>query len=122
MWNVQFSNGKCNEINKIKEHKLHLERIVTAKTMLDVKEPVKPLFLASRAKKEKMDEDRQRKIYKDNIVLVKKIIEINNKPSPYNTIVCQVQPCPAFDKTTFQVKKKKYDMDLENIVNNLLIS
>jgi len=115
MWNTQYSNSRCNEINKIKEHKMHLERLVTAKSTLDVKEPMKPTFLIHNAKKEKMEEERQMKIYYENHKIVRKIIDITKKPSPYNIQVCQVQRCPAFDKTTFQKNKMKYDIDVDNM-------
>ncbi len=116
MWNTHYSNRRCNEIEKIREHKMHLERLVTTKSALDVKEPLKPAFLVHKAKKEKMEQEKQMKIYYENNVLVKKIIDITNKPSPYNVVSLQVQRCPAYDKTYYQVKKKKLDLDKENLV------
>jgi hypothetical protein len=56
MWNTSYSNRKCNEIERIKDHRMHLERIVTVRSSLDTTEPYKPKFLGERLKKEKMDE------------------------------------------------------------------
>lgn len=116
MWNTHYSNRKCNEIEKIKEHKMHLERIVTVKTTLDMKQPKKPRFLVERSKKEKCEGEKKNKIFYENNVLLGKIIEIEKKPSQYNADMLVPSRCPAFDKTTFQIKKKKYEIDKENMV------
>ena len=97
---------------------MHLERIVTVKTTLDVKQPKKPKFLIERSKKEKTEEEKKNKIFYENNVLLGKIIEIEKKPSPYNPNLLLPTRCPAFDKTTFQIKKRKYEIDNENMVDN----
>jgi hypothetical protein len=117
MWNMSFSNRICNEHNKIREHKLHLERIITTKPVIDVKEPIKPSFLQFKAKKEKMEQERFMQINYENTVLLKKIIDIEKKPSPYNPVNLQVAYCPAYDKVHYIERKKKYDLDKENLVN-----
>ncbi len=58
MWNRSYSNRKCNELERIREHRMHLERIVTVRSSLDLKEPYKPKFLSERLKKEKIEEGR----------------------------------------------------------------
>jgi hypothetical protein len=120
MWTTHYSNRRCNEIEKIKEHKMHLERLVTVKTMLDIKEPKKPGFLVFKAKKEKMEQEKKMKINFENRVLLTKIIDIEKKPSPYNPVILLPARCPAYDKTTYQIKKKKYDLDKNNLVNLFL--
>jgi len=117
MWNTHYSNRRCNEIEKIREHKMHLERLVTAKPILDVKEPHKPMFLVQRAKKEATEAEKKSKINYENRVLLGKIVHIENKPSPYNLNIVAPSRCPAFDKTYFMKKKKKYELDKENLVN-----
>ena len=120
MWNLHYSNRKCNEIEKIKDHKRHLERIVTVKPMLDVKAPVKPGFLTKRSKKEATEKEFNDKVSYENKVLLGKIIEIEKKPSSYNPVLLLPSRCPAFDKTTFQIKRKKFEIDKENLVLNYL--
>jgi hypothetical protein len=56
MWNKAYSNRKCNELERIKDHRMHLERIITIRSSLDIAEPHQPKFLKERLKKEKMDE------------------------------------------------------------------
>lgn len=56
MWNITISNKKCNEFDKIRDHRLHLERLITSKARLDQTTPNKPSFLMYKAKKLKMEE------------------------------------------------------------------
>lgn len=113
---MNYSNRLCNEYNRIREHKNHLERIVTIKPVIDIKEPSKPSFLIFKAKKEKMEQEKMNKINYENNVLLTKIIDIVNKPSPYNPMNLQVKPCPAFSKLEYIQRKKKFDIDQENLV------
>ncbi len=119
---MHYSNGKCQTYEKIRDHNMHIERILTAKPIIDIKEPSKPSFLVFRAKKEKMEQEKLSKISYENNVLLKKIITIESKPSPYNPANLQVKYCPAFDKTYFVSKKKKWDIDKENLVDSLIIT
>ena len=116
MWNTQYANRKCQDFEKIREHKMHLERLVTIKRVIDIKEPNKPGFLVHKAKNEKMTEENNMKVNYENLVLLGKIRDIENKPSPYNNAVVKPIRCPAFDKTTFQRKKKNFEIDKENLV------
>ncbi len=117
MWNSQFSNSRCNEMEKIKEQKMHLERLITSKSTMSMEEPMKPSFLYTRSKKEQIEKEKRTKIDYENGVLVKKIVEITNKPSPYNIERCRIPRCPAFDKNTYAYvkNKKKYDIDVDNL-------
>jgi hypothetical protein len=133
MWNLTYSNQKCYEIEKIREHRLHLERIVTMKKGIDIKEPHKPSFLVFKAKKEIMEEgnyfkilfyiEKNSKINYENQILLKRIIEIENKPSTYHPVNVQVKECPAFDKNFYVNKRKKYNLEQDNMVSyiNFLI-
>ena len=53
-----YSNRKLKEYEKIREHRMHLERLVTVRSSIDKKEPIKPLFMKERLKKEKIEEGR----------------------------------------------------------------
>lgn len=54
MWHLQINNRKCNEFEKIRSHKMFLEKIYSIKPSIDIKEPKKPSFLIFKAKKEVM--------------------------------------------------------------------
>jgi hypothetical protein len=86
-----------------------------------VKEPVKPSFLTFKAKKEKMEQERLLKINYENSVLLKKIIDIEKKPSPYNPSNLQVGYCPAYDKNYYLKNKKKFDLDKDNLVSRCVL-
>jgi hypothetical protein len=58
MWGLSYANRKCNEYERIREHRMHLERLITIRPSIDDREPKKPRFLVERAKKEKMEEGR----------------------------------------------------------------
>lgn len=119
MWRTQYANRKCNEYEKIREHKMMLERLVTAKSVINIKEPNKPNFLVHKAKKEQIEMENKMKVNYENRVLLTKIIEIESKPSPYNPLILQPKKCPAFDKdkNSFHKKKEKFELDKENLVN-----
>lgn len=56
MWNISISNQKCFELDKIREHRLHLERLATSKSLVNISSPNKPSFLIYKAKKLMMEE------------------------------------------------------------------
>jgi hypothetical protein len=126
MWNLSYGNRKCNEYERIREHRMHLERIVTVKPSIDYKEPKKPTFLAERAKKEKMEEgksylkiiENRMKINYENNVLLKKIIEIEQKPSAYHPYKMNPKRCPAFDDINKNYRNiyEKSKLDNQNLV------
>ncbi len=49
-------------------------------------------------------------------MLLKKILEIENKPSPYNPVNLKVKKCPAYEKTDYVNKQKRNDIHRENEV------
>jgi len=51
MWNFNYSNRKCNEFEKQREHLQHLERVTNIKTAIDKKQPKKPSFLFNKENK-----------------------------------------------------------------------
>ncbi len=59
----------------------------------------------------------------ENKVLLKKIIDIENKPSTYHPVNVQVKYCPAFDRSNYVKKYNKSMLLKENQVSlKLLIS
>jgi len=140
MWNLTFSNRRCNEYDKIKvkfitliwnkEHKLHLERVITIKPRIILKEPLIPSFLLNKSKKEKVSQKQSmfainifklveinRKVGYENRVLLKKIIDIENKNSAYHPCNVQVKYCPAFEKKSYTKNFHKSLLKKENIVS-----
>ena len=56
MWNLSYANKKCNEFERMREHRTHLERIVTSKHNINTTEPKRPQFLTTRLKKEAIEQ------------------------------------------------------------------
>ena len=116
MWNLYHSNRSCNTHEKIKDHNMHIERVLTAKSTLDRNGPIKPSFLVYKAKKEQMEDERKDKIGYENDLLIKKIIKIESKTSPYNPVNLQVKICPAFNNKVYYHQKNRFEIDKENLV------
>lgn len=116
MWNTLYANRIVNFHNKIKEQRLHLERLVTMKPVIDIAEPYKPSFLKTRLKKEQMEEEKQNVIDYENTLLHNKIVEAKIKPGYYNAEVLSPKRYPAFDKKkhTYAKAKKEFDIDVSN--------
>ena len=91
MWNLYHSNRSCNTHEKIKDHNMHIDRVLSAKSTLDKNGPIKPSFLVYKAKKEQMEEESKDKIGYENDNLLKKIIRIESKTSPYNPVNLHVK-------------------------------
>jgi hypothetical protein len=119
MWNLHYGNRSCNTFEKIRDHNMHIERVLTTKSTLDKNGPLKPSFLVYKAKKEQMEDERKDKIAYENRVLLKKIIRIENKASPYNPVNLQVKRCPAYDNKLHYHHKSRFEIDKENLVSYL---
>lgn len=122
MWNLYYSNRKCNMQEKIRDHNMHIDRVLSVKSKLDNIGPSKPSFLIYKAKKEQIEEERADKIDYENNVLLKKILTIGNKPSPYNPVNLQVKRCPAFDNKLYYHQKSRFEIDNENLVCFLYVT
>ena len=116
MWNTKYSNRIVNFHNKIREQRLHLERLVTIKPMIDISEPYKPSFLKNHLKKKEEEEEKQTTIDYENRLLTQKIIETALKPGYYNPVILSPKIYPAFQKEKhFYAKaKEQYDINKSN--------
>jgi len=61
------------------------------------------------------------KIGYENKVLLKKIIEIENKPSYYHPTNVQVKYCPAFESSGYSKNSKKRIMEKDNKVKYIIL-
>lgn len=116
MWNTRYSNRIVNFHNKIREQRLHLERLVTIKPMVDIKEPYQPAFLKKNLKKKEMEEEKQATIDYQNRIYTRKIIEAAIKPGYYNSEILSPKKYPAFEKEKhfYSKAKEQYDINKSN--------
>ena len=51
MWNYEYVNSICNQAQKVNEHRLHIERVLSVKGKTDSSAPYYPKFLKTKLKK-----------------------------------------------------------------------
>jgi hypothetical protein len=117
MWNVLHLNRICHIQDKIREQRLHLERVITMKPVIDVEEPITPSFLKTRLAKKEMEEEKLSKIEYENRLMFRKILETNIHPGQYNLNVLAPEIYPAFKKKKnfrYSDLKRQYDINKSN--------
>ena len=123
MWNIIYSNSNCNNWNRLKEHKGHLERLVYIKKSIDNKMPKQPKFLKEKVCKKELQRELNREIDKDNIILYKKIYDVKNHPSPYSKLINIPSKCPAFESLYYNTLIKYKNIEKENeMLKHIFIS
>ena len=118
MWNTQYLNRICHIQDKIREQRLHLERVITMKPVIDVEEPIMPSFLKTRLAKKEMEEEKLTKIEYENGLMFRKILETNIHPGQYNINRLAPEIYPAFKKKKnfrFCDLKRQYDINKSNL-------
>ena len=105
MWNKQINNYICNYLSEYRIQKKHVERILSAKEIVNNKKsPYYPKFLKLKLSKQQIEEDKNNKIKEENKILFYKIINAEMKPSLYSKIF-RIKRCPSFDKNLIYFKR-----------------
>jgi hypothetical protein len=97
MWRIRKNNLLVNEKDKLFVHKVHLERLLHAKTTIKNKGPEVPYFMKNKLSKKEILRVNENKRCRENSIIYSRLIEINKSFSPYSQIY-RPQYCPAFDK------------------------
>lgn len=117
MWNRQINNYICNYLSENRIQKKHIERILSAKEIVNNKKrPYYPKFLKLKLSKQQMEEDKNNKIIEENKILFYKIINAEMKPSLYSQIY-KIKRCPSFDKNLIYFKRVK--KEIKNYEENI---
>ena len=103
MWRFRKNNLLINEKDKLFVHKVHLERLLHAKTHIQNKGPEIPYFMKNKLSKKEIMRVKETKRCYENSIIFSRLMEINNALSPYSQLNKPAY-CPAFDK-----KKHNYD-------------
>ena len=116
MRNKSYQNSICNQLEKINEQRLHINRVLTVKGKTNTTCPLKPKFLKTKLKKQIMEEEIKQKIEYENNNLLQKIVNAGNKPSKYS-IKYPPHECPAFNKEIMYMKRmqREYNHYKDNI-------
>jgi len=103
MWRFRKNNLLINEKDKLFVHKVHLERLLHAKTHIQNKGPEIPYFMKNKLSKKEILRVKEKKRCYENSIIFSRLLEINNALSPYSQSNKPLY-CPAFDK-----KKHNYN-------------
>jgi hypothetical protein len=116
MWNKSYQNSICNQLEKLNEQRLHINRVLSVKGQTNTSCPLKPKFLKTKLKKQIMEEEIRQKIEYENNNLLQKIVNADNKPSKYS-IKYPPHECPAFNKEIMYMKRmqREYNHYKDNI-------
>jgi hypothetical protein len=109
MWRFRLNNLLINEKDKLFVHKVHLERLLQAKTHIENKGPETPYFMKKQLSKKETHRVKEKKRCYENAILFSRLYQINNSLSPYSRSNTPVY-CPAFDKKRHnfdKIEKKK---------------
>ncbi|CAG9316305.1 unnamed protein product [Blepharisma stoltei] len=82
MWNIMGANKRCTDREILREHTLHQIKIRNMRPRIDNLPPKAMPHLQSRAKQERIKNDRGAVIDQQNKLLLQKMLEIDMKPSP----------------------------------------
>ena len=111
MWRIRKNNLLINDKDKLFVHRVHLERLLHAKTHIKNKGPEIPYFMKNNLSKKELIRVNERKRCYENALIFSRLLEINNSISPYSKTYRPLY-CPSFDK-------KKYDFDKSEKRRNL---
>ena len=111
MWRIRKNNLIINEKDKLFVHRVHLERLLHAKTHIKNKGPEIPYFMKNNLSKKELLRVKERKRCYENALIFSRLLEINNSISPYSKTIRPIY-CPSFDK-------KKYDFNKTEKRRNL---
>ncbi|CAG9329316.1 unnamed protein product [Blepharisma stoltei] len=81
MWNIVGANKRCTDREILREHMLHQIKIRNMRPRIDNLPPKAMPHLQSRAKQERIKNDRGAVIDQQNKLLLQKMLEIDMKPS-----------------------------------------
>lgn len=116
MWNLTYTNRVCNEHERFRDHRTHVNKLLVVKSHIDTKSPYKPLFLANKNNLTQNVIDKNIKINYENRNLLGKIMSIEKHYSQYHPKRIVVKDCPAYKKTNFIQGTKQRNIDYENNV------
>ena len=106
MWRFRKNNLLVNEKDKLFVHKVHLERLLHAKTHIENKGPEIPYFMKNKLSKKEIMRVKEKKRCYENGIIFSRLLEINNALSPYSKLNKPAY-CPAFDKKKHNFDKKE---------------
>lgn len=84
LWNLTSCNRLVQERLTGRQHERHCRALESARGLIDHKPPDEQTHLKSKAKKQKLQEDRAAEIQLENRILLQKMLNIDTKPSQFS--------------------------------------
>ena len=116
MWNLTYTNRVCNEHERFRDHRTHVNKLLMVRTHVETKSPYVPLFLSNKCNNTQNVIERKIKIDYENNNLIGKIKSIERTNSVHHPRKIIVKECPAYTKTLFVKHKTQKHIDIENSV------
>ena len=115
MWRIRKNNLLINNKDKLFVHRVHLERLLNAKTHIQNKGPETPYFMKNHLSNKELNRQKETKRFHENALMFTRLMEINNSISEYSKTYKPIY-CASFDrkKYAFDKKEKKRKIDKEN--------
>ena len=111
MWRIRKNNLIINDKDKLFVHRVHLERLLHAKTHIKNKGPETPYFMKNYLSKKELLRAKERKRCYENALIFSRLIEINNSISPYSK-THRPAYCASFDRKKYNFNKTEKRNDL----------
>ena len=92
MWNLKGASKLCSDRDVEREHVKHIEKLRNIKSRVDNKPPRQHSHLLHKAKKEKLEYERNVWIQHENQLLLQKMLRIDKKPTQ---IGCTLSGTPS---------------------------
>ena len=116
MWRIRKNNLIINDKDKLFVHRVHLERLLHAKTHIKNKGPEIPYFMKNKLSKKELLRSKERKRCYENAIIFSRLLEINKSISPYSR-THRPAYCASFDlkKYNFNKTERKNDLAKSNL-------
>ena len=115
MWRVRKNNLLINNKDKLFVHRVHLERLLNAKTHIQNKGTETPYFMKNHLSNRELLRQKEWKRCHDNAQMFSRLMEINNSISEYSKTYRPMY-CASFDRKKYDFDKieRKRNIDKEN--------
>lgn len=118
MWNLKPINLRLLKEERLYQHKIHLENLLSAKSNIKTKGPECPYFLKNKVSLKDLLTIQTKQLNYENFQLYKQL-HFFSSFSPYSKDCkkMSIHYCPAFDKLRFNFDKKEREREIcqENI-------
>lgn len=119
MWNLYGSSKLLTEWELQREHQQHQLKLMEIQPRIDTRPPRPMSHLTSKARKKRIQKDRNEVIHRENQLLLRKMIEIDMKPSQISTAMGRNQGTGSLNRFVRVSELKKISKENQAILRRL---